>query len=1049
MSKKSVEPMIADVANGWLKKYNLDYKLEQESLNTDIDNALLKHCSKSGRGGGNRPDVKLLLQDKYNNYYPIVIEYKGYKDKLIKLDSNGIVENRNSKNELHTTNIQSYAVNGAVHYATAILNYTSYGNVIAIGVTGYKNDYGELQSNIAVYNVSKNNFGMGQEVGKYSDLSFLSEEHFDKFIEKVQDLKLSPADIEKRKIIKEAEIDKSFIKLNNDIYKNEKGLSENDRVYLVVASIIATLGVPGKVRPLEKEELKSSNEIGNTDGEIILRKIEAYFNEKKIPEDKKNTIIRTLQNTLTSSNSNTADSKGESQIKRVFCQIVEDLGIYYKMGLTIDFTGKLFNEMYNWLGFTQDKLNDVVLTPSYVATLLARLTKVNKDSYVWDFATGSAGLLVAAMNEMLTDAKEKITSPEELKQKETHIKAKQLLGLEVLPNIYMLAILNMILMGDGSSNIINKDSLENFNGKYHFTDKDEKFPATSFILNPPYSQAGCGMIFVEKALNMMKSGYAAIIIQNSAGSGKATEYNKRILEKNTLLASIKMPIDLFRGKSSIQTYIYVFKIGEGHQEDNIVKFIDFSNDGYSRTNRKKASNNLKNTDNAIERYQEIVDLVHLGKHKLHYLTEQEYFEGFIDPKKGNDWNQSAPIDIKPTVDDFKKTVSDYLAWEVSQIFKKKDCPSSINSMFVNKYNYAEWQEFELEKLFESFNGDVDIKKEHINGSGEYVITSGLGENGILGKTDLNAKIFDENTITVDMFGNVFYRNFKYKMVTHARVFSLKPLFRITQKQGLFIASSLHFLKYKFGYDNMCSWAKIKNKKIFLPAINGDIDFNFMEERIKELEEERIKELDAYLIATGLKNYNLTDKEIKFLKNYEKMNDGGGDLINILFSVNSSKKRFDANKVTIGKTGYPYIVRTANDNGVKGYIKENSKYLNKGNTISFGQDTATIFYQENPYFTGDKIKILQCKDKYFNKVNAMFFITSMIKAFSKFSWGNQSFSKDIIENQTIYFPVTNNNKIDYDFMETFIRAIQKLVIKDVVLYADNKIKLTKQVVADKI
>lgn len=77
------------------------------------------------------------------------------------------------------------------------------------------------------------------------------------------------------------------------------------------------------------------------------------------------------------------------------------------------------------------------------------------NSYVWDFATGSAGLLVAAMNEMLIDAKNKISSPEELARKEATIRAEQLLGLEVLPSIYMLAILNMILMGDGSSNILN------------------------------------------------------------------------------------------------------------------------------------------------------------------------------------------------------------------------------------------------------------------------------------------------------------------------------------------------------------------------------------------------------------------------------------------------------------------------------------------------------------------------------------------------------------------------------------------------------------------
>lgn len=678
MSEKiqSVEPNIADLANGWLRKYKLDYKLEQESINTSIDKALADYYSKNGGVGGNRPDAKLLLKDKYNRQYPILIEYKGYKDKLIKYDSNGLIENKTDKNEPNFKNINSYAVNGAVHYANAILHFTNFEDIIAIGMTGFKDDFDKLQHEIGVYYVSKSNFGMGQEVGKYSDFSFLAPENFENFIETVHNLKLSQEELEKRKEIKEVEIDKSLVKLNNDIYQNEKGLSENDRVYLVAASIIATLGIHGKVEPLEKDDLKSKDEEGNTDGEIILRKVKAYLNGKDLPNDKRDLIIRTLQNTLTAYNINKVVD-GETQIKRVFSKIVDDLGSYYKIGLTTDFTGKLFNEMYSWLGFTQDKLNDVVLTPSYVATLLVKLARVNKDSYVWDFATGSAGLLVAAMNEMLIDAKNTITSPEELRKKEAEIKATQLLGLEVLPSIYMLAILNMILMGDGSSNIINKDSLNDFDGYYGFGKTDEKFPATAFILNPPYSEKGNGMNFVEKALNMMSKGYAAIIIQSSAGSGKATEYNKRILEKHTLLASIKMPIDLFVGKSSVQTYIYVFKVAEPHEKDNVVKFIDFSNDGYTRTNRKKASNNLKDTDHAKERYQEIVDLVKFGKKKLHYFSEKEYYEGVIDPNNGADWNQTAPIDTKPTLDDFKKTVADYLAWEVSSLLKKQGDADSL------------------------------------------------------------------------------------------------------------------------------------------------------------------------------------------------------------------------------------------------------------------------------------------------------------------------------------------------------------------------------------
>lgn len=537
-------------------------------------------------------------------------------------------------------------------------------------MTGYKDETKKIQTQIGVYYVSKNNFGIGQKVGEYSDFSFLADKNFDKFIQKVKSLNLTSDEIESLKEKREREINISLVKLNNDIYKNESGLGENDRVYLVAASIMATLGVNDKVAPLKKEELKSSTELGNTDGDIILRKIESFLSQKNIAQDKKDMILRTLQNTITNDNINKVIN-GETQLKRVFSKIVDDLGIYYKIGLNTDFTGKLFNEMYNWLGFTQDKLNDVVLTPSYIATLLAKLAKVHKDSFVWDFATGSAGLLVAAMNIMLDDAKNNITSPEELMQKEIRIKAEQLLGLEILPSIYMLAILNMILMGDGSSNILNKDSLRDFNGNYGFNKNNDKFKATAFILNPPYSASGKGMVFVQKALDMMDKGYVAIIIQASAGSGKAIDYNKKILEKNTLIASIKMPQDLFRGKSSVPTYIYVFRVNESHKKDEMVKFIDFSNDGYTRSNRKKASNNLKDKDRAKERYDELVNLVHFGKSKLNIFTENEYFENTIDPKNGADWNQKTTIDIKPRLEDFKKTVGDYLSWEVSNILKKE------------------------------------------------------------------------------------------------------------------------------------------------------------------------------------------------------------------------------------------------------------------------------------------------------------------------------------------------------------------------------------------
>lgn len=154
----------------------------------------------------------------------------------------------------------------------------------------------------------------------------------------------------------------------------------------------------------------------------------------------------------------------------------------------------------------------------------------------------------------------------------------------------------------------------------------------------------------------------------------------------------------------------------------------------------------------------------------------------------------------------------------------------------------------------------------------------------------------------------------------------------------------------------------------------------------------------------------------------------------MFEVLSYKKRFDANKVTlVGNGGHPYIVRQGSDNGQKGFIDEDKSCLNDGNTISFGQDTATMFYQEKPYFTGDKIKILKPKLERFGKDNAQFFLATMRRSFSNFGWGTSSFSIEVIENQTITLPVTDNNEIDFDFMESFIRELEEERIRELSAY----------------
>ena len=154
----------------------------------------------------------------------------------------------------------------------------------------------------------------------------------------------------------------------------------------------------------------------------------------------------------------------------------------------------------------------------------------------------------------------------------------------------------------------------------------------------------------------------------------------------------------------------------------------------------------------------------------------------------------------------------------------------------------------------------------------------------------------------------------------------------------------------------------------------------------------------------------------------------------LFEVVSYKKCFDANKVTIlEKGGHPYIVRQGTENGQKGNIDAPTKYLNPGNTISFGQDTATMFYQEKPYFTGDKIKILKPRYLRFGKSNSQFFLTAMEKAFYAFAWGSSRFNVQTLNEQVVMLPICCDGEIDFDFMNKFIAELEAERIAELSAY----------------
>ena len=665
---RSIEEQVEDLAKKQLA--GVKYYTKTETINSEIETALKSAPSKSGGTGTNIPDIKLLLETKTMRRIPVMIEVKGKKGDFIKLTADEEIDNKKKDGTENFTNINKYAVNGAIHYANAIVNHTeSYKETVAIGLNGYYDASGSLITEIGVYYISLDNFCIPKKIGNYSDLSFLLKKNQTAFIEEIDKAGLTDGEIEAKAKEYENQIEVKLKKLNQTMQDTLK-ISVGSRVELVTGMIMAGLGTEG-VAPLEISELKGETGAKTNDGRVLINKIDSFLEKRSLPQEKKEMIVNDLSRVFVYSDL-WKPINGESKLKSVYTSVKNDIMPIFTSAKHLDFTGKLFNVLNAWVDIPDSDKNDVVLTPRYVTELMAKLAQVNKDSYVWDYAVGSAGFLISSMKLMIKDAEERIHSPKELAEKIAEIKYKQLLGIEKRSDIYLLAVLNMILMGDGSSNIIHKDSLTEFDGKYEQGEMNGKdFPANVFLLNPPYSAPGKGFIFVKKALSRMSKGRAAILIQENAGSGNGLPYTKDILENNTLIASIHMA-DIFKGKAGVQTAIYVFDVGTPHNEKQIVKFIDFSNDGYTRQNRKKSSQdaNLKNTDHAIERYEELSNLVLYGKSYLCLFSEEEYVEDTIS-LNGDDWTyaQHRKIDTIPTVEDVRAVVKEFMSWKTSAILR--------------------------------------------------------------------------------------------------------------------------------------------------------------------------------------------------------------------------------------------------------------------------------------------------------------------------------------------------------------------------------------------
>lgn len=384
------------------------------------------------------------------------------------------------------------------------------------------------------------------------------------------------------------------------------------------------------------------------------------------------------------------------------------------------------------------------------------------------------------------------------------------------------------------------------------------------------------------------------------------------------------------------------------------------------------------------------------------------------------------------------------------------------------------KEIRLGDLFVISNSKgVNANQVEFGGSYPYV-TRTEKNNGIAGyiyADDLD-KINPENTIS---FGQdtwtLFYQSEPYFTGNRVKVLKLKDEnFKLTEEVALYLITAMKKVLIGLTWGTSKNEVNFENRTICLPVTSsGEIDWQYMQERIVELEH--------YLVASGLNDYELTEEDKSILATELFNSDDATELpsenscrkearkfrVVDLFEVKTPVKKFNASSIEItDKIGHPYVVRSSTNNGIRGYINEDEKYLNEGNTFSFGQDTATIFWQEKPFFTGDKIKILKPKFTCNSEI-ANYIMNVIAMAFCYFSWGTQSFKVSVIEDAELLLPIqtdTDNNPIidpentyhpegyipDWSFMENYIRAVEKVVIKDVVDWKDEEIKKTKEIVS---
>ena len=609
-----------------LKEANIASKFSAQGSSIKEVNEALQTASKRGTGKAGFPEYVGVVKD-----FLIVIEDKADTVKHLKVNEKEIISE-------DVTNVCDYAVNGALFYGKHLSKNTSYKKIIALGISGNE----KINKITPVYINDRGDYTVLDDI---ETLISFSEENIDEYY--VKEILKESTDVEKEtaEILKEASI------LHEDL-RNYGNLEEKNKP-LVVSGILLAL------REIEHRNFSIDNLNGDsfkTDGQKIYGAIESNLNRANVsPQVKKDKLLSQFSIIKDDVKINEINSTlGKTPLKHFTEFLYKSIyqSIRYNDSAE-DYLGRFYGEFMSYSGGDGQNLG-IVLTPKHITELFCDLLDLKPEDRVLDPCCGTAGFLIAAMHKMIKKTEDKI----EIK----NIKKNQLFGIEEQSYMFTIATTNMILRGDGKSNLENKDFLSENPAKLQLKG------CTVGMMNPPYSMGSktnpalYEINFINHLLDsIVEDGRVAVIVPQSTFTGKTKEEKKikeEILKNHTLEGVITLNKNTFY-RIGTNPCIAIFTTHNPHSKNKMCKFINFENDGYIVSKHIGLIDDGSHKD----KKQHLLD-VWFGKNEA---PTKFCVETTIEAD--DEWLHSFYYfnDEIPSEEDFKKTVADYLTFEVNMI----------------------------------------------------------------------------------------------------------------------------------------------------------------------------------------------------------------------------------------------------------------------------------------------------------------------------------------------------------------------------------------------